>query len=84
MILHVYLKFYLHYRLLENFKEFQSHMESALLEIFYPDAVDEWITCNMAREMEQLTKLVKNAELLLSIGAKPKSTPIDEDPLVIQ
>ena len=62
------------FRLLVSFEQLKASMTDALQEVFFPDAVDEWIVTNMEEKLERLAKVVEDVEGQLKVGARVKDS----------
>ena len=59
-------------RILAEFKSLQVFLENCLPEVFYLDAVEEWIAVHITPKVKKLTKTKEIADRLGKYGAKPK------------
>ena len=58
--------------LLLALQSFYTEMQSVLLEVFYPDTVDEWLSVNLGPKMERLGTVVEDARAQMDLGARVK------------
>lgn len=66
-------------RLLSQLEELQTYMKTAMSEVFYPDAVDEWLSTIIKPKIQEVSKVLSTASELLQIGARPKQlTSMDQ------
>lgn len=62
-------------RLLKQMLAVERDLQAAMLEVFYPDAVDEWLTVNFRPKIATLETIVSQTTSQIAYGARPKSLP---------
>ena len=61
-----------HCRLLHKFKQLRKDLEPIFGDVFFPDAVDEWLRVNIDPRLSSVMEVLNKGNILLSIGARPK------------
>lgn len=60
-------------QLLANLEQLSNHLSAVLSEVFYEDAVDEWMSVNVKPLLNKLSNIVSVANKQIAIGGRPKT-----------
>nr|KAG5714688.1 hypothetical protein BaRGS_000176 [Batillaria attramentaria] len=65
---------------LEQVEEFRKKMSAALIDIFFPDTVEEWLGCHLQFHLDKLQHLAQSAarQMALAIDAEEDVLPVDD------